>query len=46
MTDAGARERFAGLLARHRGIVVKVAATFAWSAEDRADLAQEIAAQL
>jgi RNA polymerase sigma-70 factor (ECF subfamily) len=46
MAEAGARERFAGLLAQHRGIVVKVAATFAFGAEDRADLAQEIAAQL
>ncbi|MBM4383481.1 MAG: sigma-70 family RNA polymerase sigma factor [Deltaproteobacteria bacterium] len=46
MAEAGARERFAGLLAQHRGIVVKVAHTFAASAEDRADLAQEIAAQL
>ena len=40
------RERFAELLAQHRKIVFKVANTFAWNAEDRADLAQEIAAQL
>jgi RNA polymerase sigma factor (sigma-70 family) len=46
MADASARERFAELLKLHRGIVFKVANTFAWSAEDRADLAQEIAAQL
>lgn len=46
MTDAEARTRFAELLAQHRGIVLKVASTFAFGAEDRADLAQEIAAQL
>ena len=46
MADDGARERFAGLLQQHRKIVFKVASTFARSAEDRADLAQEIAAQL
>ena len=37
---------FAGLLQRHRGIVFKVASTYARGAEDREDLAQEIAAQL
>ena len=36
---------FAGLLQRHRGIVLKVASTYARGA-DRDDLAQEIAAQL
>lgn len=41
-----ARQEFAELLQRHRGIVFKVAATYAWSPEDRADLTQEIAAQL
>lgn len=46
MADASARERFAELLQQHRGIVAKVASTFAWTDEDRADLAQEIAAQL
>jgi len=40
------RERFAELLGEHRRIVFKVANTYAQSAEDRADLAQEIAAQL
>ncbi|MFT3762378.1 MAG: sigma-70 family RNA polymerase sigma factor [Pseudoxanthomonas sp.] len=40
-----ARQRFAELLERHRGIVVKVAGAYAWQAEDRADLMQEIAAQ-
>lgn len=44
--NTGARERFAGLLEQHRGIVLKVAGTYAWHPEDRADLAQEIAAQL
>lgn len=43
---AGMRERFAALLEAHRGIVLKVSATYAWHPEDRADLAQEIAAQL
>lgn len=41
-----AREQFGELLERHRGIVLKVAGTYAWQPEDRADLAQEIAAQL
>jgi RNA polymerase sigma-70 factor (ECF subfamily) len=40
-----ARLQFQELLERHRGIVVKVAGTYAWQPEDRADLAQEIAAQ-
>lgn len=39
-------EGFAALLQRHRGIVYKVAATYARGAEDREDLAQEIAAEL
>jgi RNA polymerase sigma-70 factor (ECF subfamily) len=43
-TDA--REQFAELLERHRGIVFKVAGTYCRHPEDRADLAQEIAAQL
>ena len=37
--NTGARERFAGLLEQHRGIVLKVAGTYAWHPEDRADLA-------
>jgi RNA polymerase sigma-70 factor (ECF subfamily) len=41
-----AREQFGQLLEQHRGIVLKVAGTYAWQPEDRADLAQEIAAQL
>jgi len=41
-----ARQAFGDLLERHRKIVLKVANTYAWNADDRADLAQEIAAQL
>jgi len=37
---------FDALLQRHRGIVLKVAGAYARGAEDRADLAQEIAIQL
>jgi RNA polymerase sigma-70 factor, ECF subfamily len=37
---------FETLLTTHRGIVHKVAASYARTAEERADLAQEIAAQL
>lgn len=40
------RQRFGVLLEQHRGIVFKVANTYARHADDRADLAQEIAAQL
>jgi len=40
------QERFGELLEQHRRIVFKVASTYAFHAEDRADLAQEIAAQL
>ena len=43
-TDA--RRAFAELLERHRGIVFKVANSYASHPEDRADLAQDIAAQL
>jgi RNA polymerase sigma factor (sigma-70 family) len=43
---ADRQERFRVLLERHRGIAFKVANTYAWNADDRADLAQEIAAQL
>lgn len=41
-----AQLQFQELLERHRGIVVKVAGTYARHPEDRADLAQEIATQL
>jgi RNA polymerase sigma factor (sigma-70 family) len=40
------RQQFGDLLERHRRIVFKVANTYAWHQDDRADLAQEIAAQL
>lgn len=38
--------RFVELVERHRGIVFKVAGSYAWQADDRDDLAQEITAQL
>jgi RNA polymerase sigma-70 factor (ECF subfamily) len=41
-----AHREFADLLERHRGIVLKVANSYASAPEDRADLAQDIAAQL
>ncbi|MFY2763974.1 RNA polymerase sigma factor [Arenimonas sp. MALMAid1274] len=41
-----ARSDFETLMAAHRGIVVKVAASYCRDAEDRADLAQEISLQL
>lgn len=40
------RDAFGALLQRHSGIVFKVANSYARHPEDRADLAQEIAAQL
>ena len=43
---ASPRERFGGLLEQHRKIVFKVANSYARLADDRADLAQEIRAQL
>jgi RNA polymerase sigma-70 factor (ECF subfamily) len=39
-------EQFSALVARHRGIVRKVATTYCRDANDRADLAQEITARL
>lgn len=45
-TAGDAHAAFDALLQRHRGIVLKVANSYAASREDRADLAQEIAAQL
>ena len=39
-------ERFRAALERHRGVVLKVAASYCRDPHDRADLAQEIAAQL
>jgi RNA polymerase sigma factor (sigma-70 family) len=41
-----ARQRFGELLERHRGIVVKIAYSYCPQPDDRADLVQEIAAQL
>ncbi|GHA79043.1 DNA-directed RNA polymerase sigma-70 factor [Lysobacter bugurensis] len=43
---ANAATEFAALLHEHRKIVFKVAASYAWTEADRADLAQEIATQL
>lgn len=45
MTDTPA-QAFDALLQQHRGIVHKVAGSYARTPEDRADLAQEIAVQL
>lgn len=45
-TGADRRELFGELIERHRAIVFKVANTYAWQADDRDELAQEIAAQL
>lgn len=46
MTASDRHEAFSALLQRHRGIVFKVANSYARLTEDRDDLAQEIAAQL
>lgn len=46
VTGLDSREAFAALLERHRGILFKVAGSWARSPEDRADLMQEIAVQL
>jgi RNA polymerase sigma factor (sigma-70 family) len=43
---ASGRARFERLLAEHRGIVLKIAASYARGTDERADLAQEIALQL
>ena len=45
MTD-DTRDSFGALLQQHRGIVFKVANSYTRNPDDRADLAQEIAAQL
>jgi len=45
MTKELPRERFEALVDRHRGIVLKVANTYARLPEDRRDLAQDIMAQ-
>jgi RNA polymerase sigma-70 factor (ECF subfamily) len=41
-----AREGFPALLQAHRGIIAKVAGTYAWHRDDRDDLMQDIATQL
>lgn len=46
MSAADQETQFRELLERHRGIVFKVANSYARGAQDREDLAQEIAAQL
>ena len=46
LVNADARQAFGELLERHRKILFKVANAYAWNAHDRADLGQEIAAQL
>lgn len=46
MTTADTQGQFRALLERHRGIVFKVANSYASGAHDREDLAQEIAVQL
>ena len=45
-TQSATRDAFGELLQRHRGIVFKVANRYCRDPDDRADLAQEIAAQL
>jgi RNA polymerase sigma factor (sigma-70 family) len=45
-TAEASRDAFGDLLQRHRGIVFKVANSYCRDPDDRADLAQEIAAQL
>jgi RNA polymerase sigma factor (sigma-70 family) len=45
-TTGGAQREFAEHLERHRGLVLKVAAMYARTAADRADLAQDVAVQL
>jgi RNA polymerase sigma-70 factor (ECF subfamily) len=45
-TDTDARAGFQAMLQAHRGIVAKVAGTYAWHPDDRDDLMQEIATQL
>jgi len=40
------RQAFTALLQQHRGLLAKVVGTYAWQAQDREDLGQEIAVQL
>jgi len=46
LKDATTQRQFAVVLERHRGLVFKVANGYGRDADDRADIAQEIAAQL
>lgn len=46
MSQTRPAERFEDLLERHRKIVFKVANSYAWHPDDRAELAQDIALQL
>ena len=46
LEDATTQQQFAEVLERNRGLVFKVANGYGRDADDRADLAQEIAAQL
>lgn len=46
MSQPRPAERFEDLLERHRKIVFKVANSYAWHPDDRAELAQDIALQL
>ena len=46
LTGVDAEARFAELLERHRGIILKVAATYCRNPADREDVAQEIVTQL
>lgn len=45
-TATAPQEGFQSLLQAHRGIVAKVAGTYAWHPDDRDDLMQDIATQL
>jgi RNA polymerase sigma-70 factor (ECF subfamily) len=45
-TETDTQTLFTDLLEQHRGIVVKVASTYCWHADDRDDLSQEIVTQL
>ena len=46
LTSTDPHATFSAVLQQHRGIVFKVANSYAWQADDRDDLAQEIATQL
>jgi RNA polymerase sigma-70 factor (ECF subfamily) len=44
--DTRIQDRFAALIEQHRGVAFKVVNTYSFNPDDRAELAQEIAAQL